>query len=173
MLSEASLEFLLERLRDFAQFEYSFNPSPDQLVEVCEAAVKLFASLDSGTDTKIVRNIYINSGLRYFMKTLCLSRIFCTTERRSRDYFMKRCATNTVKDKQKRRLFQTNHPSQEQMKPKFNNWSRFSNHVYWRNRNTKFLIKWKHRRWFGKRQMRTIVNFSINASICIVLTQIW
>lgn len=58
-LSEEATEFLVEHLRDFIYHEYSFNPSPNDLVQVCEGAVELFPSLASENGNKIVRNIFL------------------------------------------------------------------------------------------------------------------
>lgn len=55
MTSGESLELLLDRLRDFVFKEYALNPLPNDLVEVCQAAIKLFPSLASDSDQKIVR----------------------------------------------------------------------------------------------------------------------
>lgn len=53
-LCKESLDFLLERLRDFVHNEYSLNPTPNDIVETSEAAIELFPSLASETDPKIV-----------------------------------------------------------------------------------------------------------------------
>lgn len=54
MIDEESLSMLLDRLRDFLYKEYSLNPTPNELEEVCQAAVQLFPSLASNTIQKIV-----------------------------------------------------------------------------------------------------------------------
>lgn len=53
-LSEDSLDVLLVNLRDYIQKEYSLNISADELIEVCDATVQLFPSLESKTGRKIV-----------------------------------------------------------------------------------------------------------------------
>lgn len=56
-ITEESLEMLLDRVRDFVLNEFSLNPCPNDLVEVCEAVLKLFPSLASDTNDKIVKKI--------------------------------------------------------------------------------------------------------------------
>lgn len=58
-INEESFEFLLDHLRDFVYDEYGFNPTPANLVEVCEAVIELFPSLASDSQQKIVRNYFI------------------------------------------------------------------------------------------------------------------
>lgn len=53
-LSEDSLDYLLNCLRDFIHHEYSLNPSSNDVVEVSEATIELFPSLSSRSDDKIV-----------------------------------------------------------------------------------------------------------------------
>lgn len=58
-LCEESLEIVLERIRDFLYDEYSLNPTPPELEEVCQATIELFPSLTSDSKNKIVKKFKI------------------------------------------------------------------------------------------------------------------
>lgn len=69
-LTDDSLGYLLNHLCDYVYHEYSFNPTPNDIVEISEAIFELFPSLSSKGEHKIVSfmkyssSLYFNTFLR-------------------------------------------------------------------------------------------------------------
>lgn len=58
-LLKSSQKILFNRLRDFVEHEYSYNPTDEELVDVCQAAVALFPSLKGLGQGGIVSSFWI------------------------------------------------------------------------------------------------------------------
>lgn len=54
-LCEDSIEYLLNCIREYIHFEYSTNPTPNDIVQVSKTVVELFPSFSSNSEEKIVR----------------------------------------------------------------------------------------------------------------------
>lgn len=136
LLSLDSQDILLDCIRDFVQNEFSLNATSDQLEEGCVATIKLFPSLESKTDQKIV-SLSINLVQCFdvhFLISFCffffsLNRIFCMTNLNEVVYCMKRFDILNEKTNQKPKNKQKKLQRKSYRKMKLMVWFCFSNHV--------------------------------------------